>query len=515
MIIRGILDKSLSKQTCIRGFARIKELARISKANPEYQRELIDKHIAKTSNFLTEETYLFFPEVILSAKLKYDYTKVGAKKGPSPITLIETKKLFKSNVDGLSIRTFEKKNSKAFDVGGRNEVKIVELEFDEGLLLQLIERNEHPLHRVDGNHRLSSAEQLNGDRINQMDVPFCIVLFEELTQERFNPEKNAMEIYTDRSFEKFERVVFYNINSKSEPLTLEQNLRVIIDDKVNFSSEDIEKIFPTTGIKIRELVSRIDFNFFTGIKHLLNNNFRNLSKTIFESLRDENQETIVEKVIDSLKAVEQLYITEETLKDNKSEGLFTTFLYYNIRDKVKYSFFKEWVLKNHIFDIEEVRYQTLIQIFDKIAESTIKIFVAMPYFSDDEVNEYNLTYNRVIDKIKEQSPLINIALYPIMQHKGETYNINNKMIEQINEASIVIADISNRNINVAFELGYARSAKKPTIMVKREDDTIRTPFDYEQDMCHTYNSKAHQTLVNVVYENVKEELLKRGFIFKN
>lgn len=33
MIIRGILDHSLNGQICIRGFAPIKELARISKAD--------------------------------------------------------------------------------------------------------------------------------------------------------------------------------------------------------------------------------------------------------------------------------------------------------------------------------------------------------------------------------------------------------------------------------------------------------------------------------------------------
>ena len=57
MIIRGILDRSLSNQICIRGFARIKELARISKANNEYQRELIDKQLTQTSNFLVEEKF--------------------------------------------------------------------------------------------------------------------------------------------------------------------------------------------------------------------------------------------------------------------------------------------------------------------------------------------------------------------------------------------------------------------------------------------------------------------------
>src|SRR5687767_7369109 len=99
MIIRGLLDRSLSQQMCVRGFARIKELARISKANPEYQRELIDKQIKQTSNFLTEEDFLFFPEVILSLKLQYDITKVGAKKANTPIQLIERKKSFVSNVN--------------------------------------------------------------------------------------------------------------------------------------------------------------------------------------------------------------------------------------------------------------------------------------------------------------------------------------------------------------------------------------------------------------------------------
>lgn len=39
MIIRGILDSSLNGQLCIRGFAPIKELARISNANYKYQRK--------------------------------------------------------------------------------------------------------------------------------------------------------------------------------------------------------------------------------------------------------------------------------------------------------------------------------------------------------------------------------------------------------------------------------------------------------------------------------------------
>ena len=228
MIIRGILDRSLSNQICIRGFARIKELARISKANKEYQRELIDKQISETSNFLTEETYLFFPEVILSLKLKQDLTIPGVQKDDTPTQLIEKRKVFNSNVNSLSIKPVVKKNTKVFDVSENDTIIVAEIHFDDIELNRLIELDEHPFHRVDGNHRLSAAEQIADDyRVNQMNIPFCIILFEEVTTQKFVPDEGLV-IIKDDSYEKFERVVFYNINSKSIPLTIDENLKCIL-----------------------------------------------------------------------------------------------------------------------------------------------------------------------------------------------------------------------------------------------------------------------------------------------
>ena len=68
MIIQGILDNSLNGQLCIRGFANIKDLARLSEADYSYQRGLLDR--SDISDFLENQTYLFFPEVILSYKFK-------------------------------------------------------------------------------------------------------------------------------------------------------------------------------------------------------------------------------------------------------------------------------------------------------------------------------------------------------------------------------------------------------------------------------------------------------------
>ncbi|OFX89770.1 MAG: hypothetical protein A2W99_03825 [Bacteroidetes bacterium GWF2_33_16] len=517
MIIRGILDRSLSNQICIRGFARIKELARVSKANPEYQRELLEKQKGVVSNFLTEETYLFFPEVILSLKLRQDVTIKGVKKDATPIQLIEKGRNFNSNIDKIKVRSNIVKQEN-FDINETNEITVIEIDLDDAELEQLIKDNKHPLHRIDGNHRLTAAEEITSDRIGTMNIPFCIVLFEETFEEKFNPVTKKMEKTSDTSFEKFEKVVFYNINSKTVPLTLEQNLRVIINDEKHFNEEELKKIFGKSGVLVRKLYKQIgDINLLKGINHLLHNNFRGLSKSIFESLIGTMEDDkLVTEVKESLLTVNELYKGQEKLKGNNSEGLFTALLYYNVKDKPKYNFFKEWVIKHHIFEIKEARYQTLIDIFDKVSDQTVKVFVAMPYFCMEEVETYNQAYQRVINKIKAENDQIKISLFDIMQHKGDSYNINNKMIEQINDSNIFIADITDRNVNVAFELGYAKNdSNKSVIMIKRESDGTRTPFDYEQDMCHKYKENAIHTLEDIVFDNVKDILLKRGFTFNN
>lgn len=46
---------------------------------------------------------------------------------------------------------------------------------------------------------------------------------------------------------------------------------------------------------------------------------------------------------------------------------------------------------------------------------------------------------------------------------------------QINEASIIIADITPRNANVYWEVGYAHALRKPTILIAERDTEL--PFD--------------------------------------
>ena len=96
MILTRILDNSLNGQLCLRGFANIKDLARISEADYSYQRGLLDR--SDISDFLETQTYLFFPEVILSYKIKYAFKEKKGNTDPEPIVLLQKAKNYKCNV---------------------------------------------------------------------------------------------------------------------------------------------------------------------------------------------------------------------------------------------------------------------------------------------------------------------------------------------------------------------------------------------------------------------------------
>ena len=96
MIIQGILDNSLNGQLCIRGFANIKELAQCSQADYTYQRNLIER--TDITDFLETQEYLFFPEVILSYKIKHRFHKDK----DVPIRAIQKGKNYKSAINGDS-----------------------------------------------------------------------------------------------------------------------------------------------------------------------------------------------------------------------------------------------------------------------------------------------------------------------------------------------------------------------------------------------------------------------------
>ena len=493
MIIQGILDNSLNGQLCIRGFANIKDLARLSEADYSYQRGLLDR--SDISDFLENQTYLFFPEVILSYKFKYRFDE----KKPAPLKLIQEGKKYRSNVNGdnteITVTLIKPKDVNALPI------KVAELRLDEGI--------EKPFHRIDGNHRLNAAEESNSEKVERMVIPFCILLGTE-----YYDEKGLYVNDESKDFDKAVKVFFHNINTKTIPLTSEENLKVMIDDIDNFSDEELESIFiGKYPILTRQLIKEVNPSIFKGISHILNNNFRTYFNDIFKRLLDSgvNEETAVDKVVNSLQAVNQLYNDNANLKANDSFGLLTAFLWYHIQGIDKYNAFKNWMLNNHIFEIKEVKASSIIKIFDKLISQEIKVFVAMPYYEGkaDIIEEYNKIYSDVVTTIADEKK-INISLFPIMCNKGATGDQIQDIINKIKEAKIVFADITNNNANVLYEMGWARALEKKVVIVKRKNSEP-TKSDIQNDTWHEYDDSCRSISLGKIAKDNIIEILKNNY----
>lgn len=501
MIIRGILDYSLNGQVCIRGFAPIQELAKISKADYSYQRELLDR--TDISDFLEKETYLFFPEVILSYKIKHSFNTQGL----APLEVIGSNKNYVSKVDKTQLRV-KNISFKGVDSRGKSTLTLVDLIFDSTELEELIKSDKRPLHRIDGNHRLEAAEVSTDSKVKHMVAPFCIILGTEYYKNNI-----IQEIEDTKDFEKRIKVFFHNINTKTIPLKSEQNLKVLIDDEVNFLDAELKEIFGGVHpVKTRKLIKKAKPDYFTGIEHIIKDQYRTYYNDIFYRLLEKGEDpgTIVDKVFESLKAIDQLYKTESKLKTNSCFGLLTAFLYYHIKsNNAKFNQFKNWIFNNHLFEVDELKAESIIKIFDKISEQEIKVFVAMPYFQGkpEIVRDYNVIYDSVISDIRNKYS-IKISLFPIMENKGETQDQIQDIINKIKQCSIFIADISDNNANVMYEAGWARALDKHVLLF-REAKSAQPKSDYANDTYHEYSNDARSiTLSKIAKENLLEILNK-------
>ncbi|MFA7686548.1 MAG: hypothetical protein WCY25_01650 [Moheibacter sp.] len=460
MIIRGILDRSLSSQLCIRGFAPIKELARISQADYSYQRNPIYKQQEDIRTFLDKEEYLFFPEVILSFKLKTDLSLKGANLTVQPLQELETTRKFTSNVDNSKVRLKPVPYKSAVDIRGKESVELVELELDDTVLLDLIAQNKHPFHRVDGNHRLKAAESSNTSKVKTMIAPFCIILNDYIINEQFDGEKN-IKVYDDKN-QIFEKIVFHNINTKTIPLTSEENLKVIIDDTDNFPDTFLKEKFGWKFIVIRKIFKDLPENV-KDVYPNLGTEFLKNPRTFTEQLitlllRNKiitKSKKSIANVNQALKDINQLFGNYEFIKNIDGYVLTVASVYLHLTKDYNINIFINWIKNNHIEKLNGLDAESLISIYKKLREAKSKqIFVSMQFCNETKphydaivkaVDEINKEFNNDI-KLKE----IRIDKF----NRGHSYEINDAILELIEESGLLIADISKHNGNVYHELGY-------------------------------------------------------------
>lgn len=202
MKLKGILDFSLGNFLCLRGFAPMGDLYDISEPDPSFQRDLLKEHEKEMVAFLHEGEFLFFPEVILATTLSPEETDDEAVR-----LLYESVQAGKN----LANRKFPDYRIASKVEKTRSSVESRALDVFQTGTIELNATLTRKFSRIDGNHRLSATPK--DPKFRAYNTPFCLLLF-----------RNSQEAA------KFSRALFHNINYKSVPLTMEQNLRLILDD---------------------------------------------------------------------------------------------------------------------------------------------------------------------------------------------------------------------------------------------------------------------------------------------
>mgnify|MGYP003586148726 CR=1 FL=1 len=474
MILSGILHTSLGGFTVIRGVAPLGELARCSRFDPAYQRNLIETHSEEIERFLTDRQYLFFPEVVLSASLRFDFNAYKGKQLVAPIDdIIRTGKGFKSNVDGLSVKVVTTKLPKGLEaVGAANAPRLAYLELPDDQL-----DNGLKLFRIDGNHRLSAAKDLkSGEATYALPTPFCIVLHDEPTQAQ-----------------RFEKVVFHNINAKQIPLTSEENLRLILQagDGALFSDEDLfgKPSFGPAYYLARKLLPQFNTEFLGGLaKHFENRHTLALALTQFLIAKDDKLKQTadaagldaqVPRLREALKTVNAIYEEPHRthLRESACHGVLVAFAYFALKNQGKQlPAFARWITSNridrlapatttrglgyhyHLGRTQAVDAASLVEVFESVLSARRReVFVSMEFGTNTDA--VYKAIEAAITQVNRDHALqqADLALKPIRidrENKGHSYTITDEILQIINGCGLLIADLTQSNKNVYHEVGF-------------------------------------------------------------
>jgi hypothetical protein len=468
MIFSGILHTSLGGITVIRGVAPLGDLARCSQFNSAYQRNLIDTHKAEIERFLADRQYLFFPEVVLSAPLLFDFNNYKGSRSVAPLADILAGRGFSSNVNGLAIKVVSTKLPKGLEVvGGANAPQLAFLDVPEDELARGFK-----LFRIDGNHRLSAANDAKpGEAHYALPTPFCIVLLEDATQAQ-----------------RFEKVVFHNINAKQIPLTSEENLRLILEEGEGQLFDDQMLLespsFGPSYYLARKFLAEIDDRYLASLAGALKNR-RSLALaiTLFLSARDpaiaDAQDVVtlnaqVPRLRQALQAVNEHYHKHPTLAANACHGVLVAFVFFAIYNEGRQlGAFARWVTNNridhlkpttstkslgyhyHLGQTQAIDAASLVSVFESILTARHReIFISMAF--REETKETYETIKKTVRQINDKHKLdIKLREIRIDQfNKGHSYTINDEILKVIEGSGLLIADLTFGNRNVYHEIGY-------------------------------------------------------------
>lgn len=432
----------------LRGFAKISDLAAASAPQYEkYQRQLKEDHVDDIAKFLDncKDEAKFLPEVVLSVN--------------------DSKKAI--------LKCYDHKGFTSISETAKGAIK--------NIGYYCLEVEEETLTRVDGNHRLEAGKDKN------FYIPFSIVLWNINAE---NPDSIVLEV-SDEDNTESESFLFYILNNTARRLEAEENFKGLVKSR-KWESEELVLINKHLPL-LKHYYDKYDGN------PLLNKQyFDSPLSQICEVLEEINSEDIDETqfdilLIDSCKLLDQAesfgYIKKEF------SDIFFQLAFYS---RYKNSDLTEACKMMGMIDRWLEKYKYTGEVFTKaskiydvaykhISVSPKYIFMAMQYKSEQIVSDYNGALQRAVTTLNNMGANVELVAHPIMTGEGKSINITADIYEKIENCSVFLADTTEANPNVMYELGIAFNKKKPIIMVREKGKQIKVPSDIISEYYYSFD----------------------------
>ncbi|WP_270962464.1 DNA sulfur modification protein DndB [Campylobacter upsaliensis] len=382
----------------------------------EYQRDINHEHEDKILEYLKKDYYRYLPDIVIVIRdndLRFDRTRILLDKKDLRISRLKSYNLMR-----LQIKTKE----------GYKQCKI-----------------------VDGNHRLSAIKKLLEKSENTPGENYIGVTF----------------ILTDDNSIKDELALFYYLNSKSKPLLPKDYLsKTIVEFEKADELENIDwwlYVFRESNDKLLDILKDykegLEKDVIAKACSYLAKNIQNedeqgkdVLNNFFAFLRDVVEKGNLKGILERFDELEQL-----------AELICIIFFLYNESKNYKNSepeneikYFCEWLLE----DAKLEKFQDFENLFKVYVNTYIpksfKIFIAMEFKGKDHIlNAIETAIQEVNDEKFANNPPLHIDHLRIDKlNKGTTFKIIDEILRQIEHRGLMIADISRKNANVYFEVGY-------------------------------------------------------------
>ena len=452
--LSGILSYSMGNFLCLRGTAPFKLLSKISEPNPDIQRDLIELHKNEMANFLNRGEYRFFPEVILSVRLTDDIT--DSETVDNFYSSIYSGDAWNNSV-GLFRMNMTKKEVRLSNSDYGTDLKPIftaQISFGDAVKLT----------RIDGNHRLSAADDVN----SEFSAPFCLILFR-----------------TGQENLQFSRAIFHNINAKQIPLNLEENLKVILEGKDVFTDDKL-KNDPSFGWNYylaRKSIESFDLDYFEIVGSCLSRSKNTFFVELYGYLLKMEKVKLDDSACDAVKA--RLTEINHTLKDSaitsitSNWAVISALVFYSLTNENKYKSFLTWIGKNNIGKVKDLHVNDVINIYDEIYKHVPKkAFLARWYPAEDD-KEFRRSLSR-LEVIKSVAAELDLELIDLGTRDTGTFDIRSVMYHDIQNCDIFIADLTGARHNVMVEVGYALKhidTGRMLFYFQETDECKTVPFD--------------------------------------